>query len=136
MASKLTTNLAQPTLHPQVEYNIIDAVAKQYGLKGDSRNLLFAIRNQENGRQGREFGVLTPEAMRFADDLDPTKSLTIQAMWAAGTIKKRYKGDLKAFAKRYAPTGVKNDPTNLNANWLKGVQSGMDALKELQDVEN
>lgn len=33
------------------------------------------------------------------------------------------KGDFLSFlASRYAPLGVANDPTNLNANWLKNVR--------------
>jgi hypothetical protein len=113
-------------LGPQEEYDMTKLVADEYGLKGDQRKLLFAIRYAENGRQGREFGVLTPEAQRFADDPDPEKSFLTQARWAAGTIKRRYDGDLQKFQQRWAPIGAKNDPKNLNANWLKNVQEYMD----------
>jgi hypothetical protein len=119
MANDLTQALAQPAFD---EATIIDAVAQQYELTERERKLLYAIRKAEQGKQGKEFGVLTPEAMRFANDPDPTKSFKIQAMWAAGTIKKRFKGDLKKFADRWAPIGAGNDPTNLNENWLNNVK--------------
>ena len=99
------------------EAGVINQVADEYELEGDSRKLLFAIRRAENGGVGREFGVLNPEAMRFKDD--PAKSFVTQARWAAGTIKKRYKGNLKEFRDRWAPLGAENDPTGLNENWVK-----------------
>ena len=110
---------------PQEEV-VINRVADEYKLGDDERKLLFAIRKVENGRQGREFGVLVPEAMRFEKDPDPIKSLETQAKWAAGTIKKRYKGNLEEFGNRWAPVGAENDPTNLNKNWVKNVKSYME----------
>jgi len=109
------------------ESEIISNVAKEYKLDEVETKLLFAIREVENGRQGREFGVLKPEAMRFENDPDPMKSLEIQAKWAAGTIEKRFNGDLKAFADRWAPIGAENDPDNLNKNWLPNI---LDKMKQ------
>ena len=102
------------------EDTVIERVADEYGLEGKERALLWAIRKAENGRQGREFGILAPEAMRF-ENSDPVASFVTQAKWAAGTIKKRYTGNLKAFSERFAPIGAENDPTNLNKNWRKNV---------------
>jgi len=107
------------------EDEIIAAVAKEYKLDEAGTKLLSAIREVENGRQGREFGVLKPEAMRFENDPDPMKSFEIQAKWAAGTIDKHFTGDLKAFADRWAPIGAENDPTNLNANWYPNILDKM-----------
>ena len=107
------------------EAEITARVAKDYKLDEEGTKLLFAIREVENGRQGREFGVLRPEAMRFENDPDPMKSFEIQAMWAAGTIRDRFTGDLKAFADRWAPIGAKNDPKNLNKNWLPNILDKM-----------
>lgn len=126
MANSTTKALATPVIDPKLESQIITKVAEQYKLTPEQQSLLFAIRKAENGSQGKEFGVLVPEAMRFAADPDPYKSLTTQAMWAAGTIKKRYKGDLKEFANRWAPVGADNDPNNLNANWVKNVSYFME----------
>lgn len=105
-----------------IEMEVINKVADEYNLNDDERKLLFVIRKIENGKQGKEFGVLTKEAMRFANDKDPMKSFITQARWAAGTIKKRYKGNLEKFAKRWAPVGAENDPTELNKNWLKNAK--------------
>lgn len=102
------------------EVTVMDQVASEYGLSPAQTKLLMAIRKAENGRVGREFGVLNSQAMRFTD---PIKSFRTQAKWAAGTIRKRYTGDLEAFAKRWAPIGASNDPSNLNANWLDNVKN-------------
>lgn len=107
-----------------VEEGIINKVADEYGLKGDARKLLFVIRRVEKGGPGKEFGVLVDEAMRFKDD--PIKSLETQAKWAAGTIKKRYNGNLQEFANRWAPIGADNDPNNLNSNWFKNAKFYME----------
>ena len=127
MPNPLTSQLARPQVNPDQELSVISGVAQQYKLTPEQTKLLFAIRRAENGTQGREFGVLVPEAMRFANDPDPMKSFNIQAMWAAGTIKKRYTGDLKAFSQRWAPIGASNDPKNLNANWLKNIEYFMNS---------
>ena len=80
-------------------------VAAEYGLSAEETWLLAAIRIHENGRPGLEFGVGGPmdsghKAHRYRDGV---KSFRVQCAWAAGTIKKRYTGDLAAFGKRYNP---------------------------------
>ncbi|MDP6490670.1 MAG: hypothetical protein QGH42_12115 [Kiritimatiellia bacterium] len=90
---------------PAIEVEILDTVGREYGLTGDQLTLLFAIRKIENGRPGVEMGVGsdTPghRARRYAGDFE--RSLRLQARWAAGTIQKRYTGDIAAFARRYCP---------------------------------
>lgn len=110
------------------EKAIMDQVADKYKLSDEQRSLLYTVRKIENGGVGKEFGVLTPEAMRFKDN--PEMSFITQAMWAAGTIKKRYNGDLESFSKRWAPVGAQNDPQGLNNNWLKNAKYYMNLLKE------
>ena len=128
MPSKYANELRKRHLSKSEEDEIINQVADQYKLKGDSRKLLRGIRHVENGRQGREFGVLNSHAERYANDPDPTKSFKIQAEWAAGSIKKHYKGDLESFAHRYAPVkGATNDVHKMNANWLPNMQSYMES---------
>jgi hypothetical protein len=96
---------------PRHEMSIIAEVADQYKLEGDARLLLYVIRKVENGREGyAEFGVLHPKAIG--------RGFRVQAQWAAGTISKRYTGDLAAFANRWCPVGAENDPTGLNNHWL------------------
>jgi hypothetical protein len=119
--------LEERGMSPQ-ELEIVDTVAKAYGLDEEKTRLLMAIRLAENGRQGREFGVLTPEAMRFEKASDPLKSFRIQAMHAAGTIAKHYTGDLDSFAARYAPPSDPRDTGGLNKNWAGNVRSIMEKL--------
>lgn len=115
---------AKAPLIPAREWKMIRQVAVNYNLSDDETWLLAAIRRHENGRPGLEFGIGGPmnsghRAHRYQDG---TKSFYVQAMWAAGTVKKRYKGDLYEFAKRYNP------PTPMK--WYKGVSSLMNRLKK------
>jgi hypothetical protein len=111
---------------PTNEKQMIKQVADEYNLRGDSRTLLFVIRILERGSVGREFGVLTPQAMRYPDN--PQKSFITQCRWAAGTIKKRYNGNLKEFADRWCPIGAENDPTGLNKNFYGNTLFWMEKL--------
>jgi len=130
MANKFSKQIKETVQNivPSNERLVIDTVASQYKLDDEERRLLFAIRKAESGGAGREFGILDPKAMRFKDD--PVRSLIIQAQWAAGTIKKRYKGNLDKFSERFAPIGASNDPTGLNKNWKSNVSHYMNELKE------
>lgn len=90
---------------PGKDVAILLSVGDEYELNSDELKLLLSIRRIENGRQGLEMGV-APDfprhpARRYA--YDPERSLRVQARWAAGTIKKRYAGDVAAFAKVYCP---------------------------------
>lgn len=106
---------------PEADRVILADVADEYRLIGDSRKLLFVIRLIENGGPGKEMGVLTPLAQRFKGNHD--KSLRLQAQWAAGTIQRRYTGDLEAFADRYCPAS--SDPQG-HTNWIKNARKWMD----------
>lgn len=107
---------------PEADRKILSDVADEYGLTGRSRWLLFTIRLAEDGPDGLEMGVMTPAAQRYRGD--HAKSLRLQAQYAAGTIKRRYTGDLKAFAERWAPQNAENDRKHgLNKYWLPNVQS-------------
>jgi len=110
-------------LIPAREWTMIRQVAVNYDLSEDQTWLLAAIRRHENGRPGLEFGVGGPmdsghKAHRYQDG---TKSFYVQAMWAAGTIKKHYRGDLKAFGKRYNPPGAQK--------WSESIASLIARLK-------
>jgi len=106
---------------PEWESDIIKEVAQEYRLNEEETKLLYVIRKVENGRQGREFGVLTPEAMRYEKGC-PIMSFTTQAKWAAGTIRKRYNGNLEVFAARWCPLDDVDDVRGLNVNWLKNAR--------------
>jgi len=102
-----------------------DVIAREAARTGTDPALLTAIRKAENGRQGREFGVLSAAA--------PT--LDAQARVAANTVRNtllryaqrggqpvdpasgRYtEGFLRYLSARYAPVGAPNDPLGLNRN--------------------
>ena len=110
-------------LIPKHEWEKIRQVAVNYDLSEEATWLLAAIRRHENGRPGLEFGVGGPmnnghPSHRYQDGY---KSFYIQAMWAAGTIKRHYTGDLVKFGKRYNPP--------YSAQWTKGVSSLISRLK-------
>ena len=114
---------APKPLIPAREWKMIRQIAVNYDLSDDATWLLAAIRRHENGRPGLEFGVGGPmnsghPSHRYQDG---TKSFYIQAMWAAGTIRKHYTGDVAKFAKRYNP--------KFSAKWEKGVSSLLSRLK-------
>lgn len=101
---------------PESDRAILSKVAAEYRLTYQERRLLFAIRLAENGGPGREMGVLTPKAQRLAGD--HAASLRLQAQWAAGTIQRRYNGDLEVFAARWCPA----EAHALNKHWLPNVR--------------
>jgi hypothetical protein len=102
---------------PETDRAILSTVATEYHLTPDQRRLLFAIRLAEAGGPGRECGVLTPAAQRFKGD--HAKSLRLQAQYAAGTIRRRYTGDVVAFARIWCPPSV--DPVG-HRNWVRNVE--------------
>jgi len=88
--------------------------------------ILLAIRKAENGRPGREFGILHPKAQALIKE-HPEWSLDIQAGWSAATIVKNRKrwdragqpGNFITFlADRYCPK--ETDPEG-NRNWAVNV---------------
>ena len=101
---------------PEPDRAILSRVAAEYKLNADQRKLLFAIRVQENGGPGVEMGVLHPRAQRFKGRY--AQSLERHARWVAGTIAKRYHGDLEAFANRWCPPQAHK----LNRHWLPNVR--------------
>jgi hypothetical protein len=113
IALSATVNIAGRT---STDSYVLQSVANQYGLNAEQTKLLFAIRNAEGGGPGREMGVLLPEAMRYKGDHQ--KSLRLQAEYAAGTIKKRWDGNIENFADRWCPS--KTDPVGHN-NWIRNV---------------
>lgn len=112
---------------PEHEQEHILRIAAEIGVPAA---FLAAIRIAENGRAGREFGVLSESADTYE----------AQARIAALSIRNnsyryvaRFKewptdaqgGLSEAFTKfmaaRWAPVGATNDPTSLNANWPRNV---------------
>lgn len=107
---------------PLNEQMILLDVADEYGLSDQETDLLFTIRKIENGGSGREMGVMLKEAQRYAGDFEA--SLRLQAQYAAGTIKKRYTGDLALFASRWCPDHIHDT----NKNWLPNARFWMERM--------
>lgn len=109
------------------ELPIIRQAAERNDCKGDLFPLLLAIRKSENG-SAHQFGILNPKA----------KGLESQAAWSAATIVKNHERWKAAGSKGsfitylggiYCPVGASNDPTGLNANWIKNVTAWYNKLK-------
>jgi hypothetical protein len=139
----------QPTAHDNFhtglqkkfgnEYGVILNAAKRNGISEtdhDSLAMLFAIRKTENGKHGKQFGVLHKNAYAKQGETS-SQSLDRQAGWAASILNKRknewssmpvneqskYQGFHHYLQTKYAPHGVKNDPTGLNKNWLNNFKT-------------
>lgn len=103
LAALILPATADAGILPPHEEVILKDVARQYRLSDYETKLLMAIRRIENGRAGLEMGVgdgiKNHPARRYAGNHNA--SLRLQAEWAAGTIKRRYNGDMTKFAQRY-----------------------------------
>jgi hypothetical protein len=114
------------------ELPLIITAANKYNV--DPR-FIQAIRAQENGGEGKQFGVLDG-ALTYQQQLDeccatvahrlesyPANPI-MRCYGASGRSRVRYNPSFVSyFASIWAPLRVKNDPTNLNANWYHGVSS-------------
>lgn len=113
---------------PEEEQTVIFRTAAEIGVPA---TFLAAIRLAENGRAGREFGVLSEEASTY-DSQARICALSIRNntyrfvekhdRWpidaATGTLGMTF---VNFMAARWAPRGVENDPNDLNAHWPKNV---------------
>jgi len=113
---------------------------------GVDEELMLSIREAENGRQGRQFGIM-PNS-RYNNDSGYTDNgrfqeypndgeLSKQASWAAWTIKRnkerfdslkdreraRYSDFIDYLGEKYAPQNAENDPQGLNQNWKRNVRN-------------
>jgi hypothetical protein len=119
-------------------FNVVEAYLEtykntlaQYPLLVNPYAFMLAVRMCEQGRKGREFGVMAEGAI----DTD----LKTQAEWTMSTLvkdnkrwhtdtlangkkKSDYTGFIFYFADKWCPIGADNDPNNLNQNWLPNFQ--------------
>ena len=109
------------------QFRTVLVAAERNDCRGDDFIVLLAIWKAENGRPGREFGVLHPRAI----DTD----LDTQAGWAAATVVKNRQRWSKAgkpnsfidfLANRYCP---KESDSTGNFNWKRNVKWWFEKLK-------
>ena len=116
---------------PDEEQATIFRVAAEVGVPAC---FLAAIRLAENGRPGREFGVLSENADTYESQAR-IAALSIRnntyryvARFKEWPVDAQTGGLSEAFTKfmaaRWAPINATNDPTSLNANWPGNVWRG------------
>jgi hypothetical protein len=108
---------------PDPERAVIVQACERNHCTGELQAIVLAIRKAENGRAGRELGVLHPRAINT--------NLDTQAGWAAATVVKNHRrweaagrpGDfIDYLAARYAPANAENDPKRFNTHWAANVR--------------
>lgn len=107
-------------------------------LMGVPAAALFALRIVENGRPGREFGVLSVPAPRYEDQvLVAARSFRhaedryeVETGKEARDDNGRYTEPfLRHFSARWAPIGAENDPDNLNSNHANNLVAAYNQLR-------
>lgn len=92
---------------------------------------MLAVRMCEQGREGREFGVMAQGAIDT--DLETQAEWTMSTLikdtkrWYTDTLangkkKSDYSSFVHYFSDKWSPIGASNDPNNLNKNWLPNFQ--------------
>jgi len=92
---------------------------------------MLAVRMCEQGRKGREFGVMAQGAIDT--DLETQAEWTMSTLikdtkrWYTDTLangkkKSDYPGFIFYFGDKWCPIGADNDPNNLNKYWLPNFQ--------------
>lgn len=97
--------------------------------------IVAAIRYAENGRSGREYGILHPR-------VKPT--YRSQAGWCAATVQKNYDRWQKAGAKgefipflgnRYCPLDDPRDKDKLNRHWIGNVTKFAKCFRDIKEKQ-
>ena len=121
----MTTLVMLLLVLPPNEAKILERVALKYRLTMEQTQLLAAIRKAEQGPTGMEFGIGQEypghRATRYKHS--SVRSFWVQASWAAGTISKRYHGDLDAFSHVYCPKNASVWESNVRW-WITKQQKG------------
>lgn len=119
---------------PESEQDVIRRIAAEIGVQPQ---FLAAIRVAEGGGPGREFGVLSQEAPTYEEQCRVCARSIRNNLFryvtrhdGAFPVNRddRYSPGFIAFmAARWAPVGVANDPSNLNAHWVANVTAAYEA---------
>ena len=112
---------------PEAEQAQILLTAAEIGVPA---TFLAAIRIAENGRAGREFGVLSEAADTYEAQARIAALSIRNNQWRHVLRFKEWpvdgtgflsEGFVKFMQSRWAPIGADNDPNGLNANWSRNV---------------
>lgn len=106
------------------EYDTIMDAATSNGIAADDHenlSILFAIRRHENGRPGREFGVLRPGATTLRKQAGEAAFALMKSRKAWNP--KKQPNFITHLGSTYSPVGAENDPKNSNKNWIPGVSA-------------
>jgi len=121
---------------PQKEIGMIFDAAFRNKLTTEQTYVLFGIRKAENGKAGREFGIIHPKCEQLMA-LSPHDTFSIQAGWCAQTIKKNWDRWVDAgqpddfitfLGSKYCPADAENDPKNLNQHWVGNVKKWVEKV--------
>jgi len=115
-----------PPVQPMNEVIEIAEAAQKHGVPAAA---LCALRIAENGRPGREFGVLSVKAASYEEQVDVAAQSfkNSEARYSKATGKSarkdgRYTTDfLTFFSARWAPIDADNDPQGLNLNHARNL---------------
>ena len=123
----------------------IEAAALRFGV--DAR-FIATVRKIENGGPGREFGVLDGHATTYELQVEECCRTVAHRIYLFDEDEAPFEYTTRGlvlsqifiayFAAIWAPFGVSNDPTNLNAHWLPNARlwyataciKGLEALVE------
>ena len=114
----------------------VAAIKRSADLRGVDWAYIAAIRREENGKIGREFGVLSRSAPDYQTQLDtccatirthlnefPTNPL-LMVTTATGPRRIIYRNEFILYSgHRYAPLGADNDPEGRNVFWPGNVRA-------------
>jgi hypothetical protein len=129
----VVAGLAGGGLRPRDDVSLITTTAVAYGV---DPYFLATLRLIENGRAGREWGVLSRTAPTYADQARiaaltlrnrladyPRNPFTRQET-ASGRVRLCYDADfIRDFGARWAPLGAANDPRGLNKHFVPNALS-------------
>lgn len=124
------------------EYPLILAITDEYVEKYENiverhkyinlYALMLAVRRQENGREGLEFGVMAAKGtdleeqarwavVTFLKNIERWERATREGNWRP-KYPNRELDYIAYLGNRWAPVGASNDPAGLNQYWIPNVQ--------------
>ena len=128
----LITTFVSAKLLPLWENAKISTIGKDKGMPIWQVILMKSIRMHEDGKEGRQFGILYPIRPKTYEGQARACANTIVNNYRRFNMKVTNHGEACEFIARlgnvYAPIGASNDPNNLNIYWTPSVISNYHTL--------